>query len=165
MPVRKRRYGRDQLFERDDNLGVRPDQIMNGGFAIPGEDQDDPDVDYNPGIDPSTAGDFVRLLCRSFGNIDDDGDTHNEFLNQLGQIVQEEQVNGDRRRRGARDELQRGGYASRSPGNGIGSYGAGATGSPTEHDSALVDSINRSGFESRWGETTRHIKFSANGRY
>jgi hypothetical protein len=60
--------------------------------------------------------------------------------------------------------------------NGVGAYGPGSSGSPTgdrrrmsrdrrpAQDRALVDSINHSGFERRWGALTGHIKLSANGR-
>ena len=194
----KRRLTRDQLFERNDDLGVRPDQITKGsrfipGRTVPADDQDDPDngsPDYTSSIDPATAGDFVRLLCSRFAT--SDPELHDQFVDELQKIIGEENPftgDGNRRRRvagrdqnygrrtpaggissfngrGSMDQV-RGSYNARSPGNGIGSYGRGATGSPTASDSAygVVDRINRSGFEARWGSITRHIKLNADGRY
>jgi hypothetical protein len=131
-------------------------------------------------IDASTLLQLVQLCRNGLLSRDQEngGSEADEFLAGLADLLQNGNgVNGDsRRRRSARDQLPNGSYGSRSPANGIGAYGPGSSGSPTgdrrraqdrrrpAQDSALVRTINRSGFEQRWGAATRHIKFSANGR-
>ena len=143
-----------------------------------GTDQD-PD---NGNMDAHTLLHMIELCRNGLLSKDQENGTSesDEFLSGLADMLQAHAngngngVNGDRRR-SARDQLPNGSANTRSPMNGIGSYGPGSSGSATGDrrrmsrdrrpamDSAVA-AINHSGFERRWGALTGHIKLSANGR-
>jgi hypothetical protein len=131
--------------------------------------------DENGDIDAGTLLHLVQLCRNGLLSRDQEngGSEADEFLAGLADLLQNGNgVNGDsRRRRSARDQLPSGSNSARSPMNGIGSYPGGSDRRRTAHDgrrpaqdAALVDRINRSGFQHRWGALTGHIKFGANGR-
>jgi hypothetical protein len=126
------------------------------------------DTTEDSDIDAATLLHMVQL-CRN-GLLSRDQETGGsetaDFLAGLVDLLQNSNgMNGDSRRRSARDQLPSGSASARSPMNGVGSYDRRMSRDrrPAQ-DRALVDQINRSGWEQRWGKQMRHIKFGANGR-
>jgi hypothetical protein len=158
MPqFRRRRTARDQLFQRDPDMGASLSDLTGGDeepsfgsrvgeglrktgetinkaseatsrntYTGTGHDQDPDDADFSP----EDLMNILQLCGNKFGAQDDeDGDDRQDRLRRMlvaYLAAQRGNGAGDRRRM-SRDQVP-GSYASRSPDNGIGSYGPGSSG-------------------------------------
>lgn len=109
-----RRTSRDQVFAREPGLGTgseyidptnsrltRPtssnDLMRGGNQSIEARDQDPEEMT------PETLAEFVKICASRLAANDDNGESHNNFMNLLGQMVEQAHqngmLNGDRRAR------------------------------------------------------------------
>jgi hypothetical protein len=187
----RRRPARDALYQRNPNepdVGLfdltRDEETSFGSRLGEGLKRAGEGINrFSETTERNTAGDedddfspedlvnIVQLCAGKFGAQDDEdnGDRCVQFMHMLSAFANANGngVNGDsRRRRSARDQLPNGSSGSRSPGNGIGSYGAGSSGSPTGDrrrtardraiaQDAAVRELNRSSFLRRFPGAAR----------
>jgi hypothetical protein len=154
MPTPRKRARDDDLY-----TGAGQGTVPRGGMQ-PLEMDQDPDN----GMSPETLADFVKICAAKM-----DGEAHDQFCNLLseyvGQAHQNNQVNGDRRRRSARDQLERPSPRGKTFDNDIprpvGGFLAANKGGANDHrrvaqDSAIrVRALNAASFAKRFPQVAR----------